>query len=92
MLALTKNASEVLHLVLEYSGAAGVRISPVNPGLPGAYQIFVAGGPEPEDTVLTIDGNHVYLDQAALLELSDQILDAYVDPDGSASFGVAPQE
>lgn len=91
MFTLTKNASELLHLVVEHSGAGGIRIERVSPQLPGTYEIFTVAGPRADDAVLNLDGNDVFMDEIAFLDLSDQILDAYIDPDGAATFAMAPQ-
>lgn len=93
MLTLTENASTIVKTIAEQTGGAegaGLRFSAQNPE-EGSLAVAPAPGPQPGDEVVERDGARVFLEETAAVALSDQVLDAQVDPAGSVQFSIAPQ-
>ena len=92
MLTLTQNASAIVKELIDRlpeADNAGLRLSTDDAA--GGVAVTAVGAPEPGDQVVEQAGATVYLEDAASLALSDQVLDAAVDPQGSVQFSLAPQ-
>ena len=92
MLTLTQNASAIVKELIDRlpeADNAGLRLSADD--AVGGVAVTAVGAPEPGDQVVEQGGATVYLEDAASLALSDQVLDAAVDPQGSVQFSLAPQ-
>ena len=92
MLTLTENASAVVRQISERmpdTEQAGLRLA----SAPDGAGLTVSAVPEatPGDQVLQQDGAVVYLEDVASVALSDQVLDATVDDQGTVAFSLAPQ-
>jgi len=92
MLMLTPTALEAVRTITSTDGSpegAGLRIFTAA----GAetLQLSVAAAPADDDQVLTAEGSRIFLDQRAVTQLSDKILDTQTDADGNGAFVVLPQ-
>lgn len=95
MLTLTETASTVVKAVVAQSPAAepetgGLRIDAQNESADLA--VTIAAAPEPTDSVVEKSGARVFLGEGAVVALSDKILDAQVEDDGSVRFEIANQQ
>lgn len=92
MLTLTENATIAVKSLTEQIPAdtGGLRISEAASPDQG-FALNLAGGPEPQDTVVETDGARVFVDPAASVALNDRVLDAQVADDGSVGFALAQQ-
>lgn len=91
MLTMTDNAAtEIRNLVAapEIPDDGGVRIASTGDG---ALAVALAGGPVDGDAVVEQDGARVFLDHAADEMLTDQQLDAGIDPEGQLLFTLLHQ-
>lgn len=90
MLTLTDNASTAVKTIadrtLGQDADGGLRISS---SADDGYAVAIAATPEPNDEVIGTPGAQVFLEKAAADALTDKVLDASVDPDGSVSFAIA---
>ena len=90
MLTITDTASTAVKTIADRALGAdadgGLRISstPEN-----GYAVAIATAPEATDDVIENQGAHVYLERTASDELTDKVLDAQLDTDGSVSFAIA---
>ena len=93
MLAVTPNASQVIHELVARNGfaeGAGLRIAPTEePGQ--GFTLGVAAAPEADDEVVPIQDHGVFLEPRAAEALDGKVLDAGVGPEGEVSFTVADQ-
>jgi Fe-S cluster assembly iron-binding protein IscA len=92
VLTLTQNASAIVKELIDRlpeADTAGLRLS--SDVAEGGLTVSAVGAPEPGDQVVEQGGATVYLEDAASVALSDQVLDAAVDPQGSVQFSLAPQ-
>ena len=92
MLTLTQNASSIVKELIDRlpeADTAGLRLS--TDVAEGGVAVTAVGAPEPGDQVVEQGGATVYLEDSASLALSDQVLDAAVDPQGAVQFSLAPQ-
>jgi len=92
MLTLTNNASTAVKTIAERAlgedADGGLRISS---STDDGYAVAIATAPEATDVVVDSDGAHVFLEKTASDALTDKVLDAQVDNDGSVSFAIANQ-
>lgn len=97
MLTLTDNANAVVTTIVtgqESGDDAGLRIEPAPaPGPNGEmrFAVQVVAAPETADQVIEAAGTRVFLESEAAEVLSDKVLDAGVDGEGSVSFTILPQ-
>jgi iron-sulfur cluster assembly protein len=93
VLTMTETASAVVKTIVAQSAGAetgGLRIHGSETDAT-AFEVAVAGGPEPADAVVERDGARVFLEPVAATALDDRELDAQVDGDGSFRFAIKPQ-
>lgn len=91
MLTLTENATTVVKTIAAQSpgtAESGLRISAPEAEA-SAFSVAVAPLPEFNDAVVEQDGARVFLDVAASVALSDAVLDASVEENGSVRFALA---
>ncbi len=91
MLAITDEALEALKLLVEETGAEGLRISTSAQSLIGAgpaLQLEPAVGPELGDEILDADGARVFV--ARSMALGDKVLDAEIEA-GQINFALRQQ-
>lgn len=90
MLTLTDNASTAVKSIADRSlgenGDGGLRISSSNED---GFAVAIAATPEPTDEIIENDLAKVFLEKAASEALTDKVLDANVDQDGSVTFAIA---
>jgi len=97
MLTLTENADAVVTTIVgreDASADAGLRIQTAEgqgPNGEARFAVHVVHSPEPADVVVEGPGSRVFLEGAAAEALSDKVLDAGVDEQGSVSFTILPQ-
>ncbi|WP_111720860.1 iron-sulfur cluster biosynthesis family protein [Homoserinimonas sp. OAct 916] len=94
MLTLTEDAQNIVKAITGQSPGAddgGLRIASANPDN-SDFSLAVAPAPEPEDQVVESSGARVFLEENAAMALSDKVLDAQVDEQGSVRFGLGNQE
>ncbi|MCS5717825.1 Fe-S cluster assembly protein HesB [Herbiconiux sp. CPCC 205763] len=100
MLTLTENAGAVVKNLADRTLAAsgdsdtttaaegGLRISTADSS---NFEVAVAPRPQPTDQVVESSGARVYLEPGAADALSDKVLDAEVDENGSVHFSLGVQ-
>jgi Fe-S cluster assembly iron-binding protein IscA len=88
MLTLTPNAESAVRFMSARFGAAGVRISSPLDSEPGEYTLELVTAPEDYDVRVEQGGANVFLDLLTSLELDALALDARIDDNGAAEFGV----
>ncbi len=90
MLTLTDTASTAVKTIAERALGAdadgGLRISSTDDE---GYAVAIATAPESTDVVVETHGAHVFLEKQASDALTDKVLDAQLDTDGSVSFAIA---
>ena len=94
MLTLTNSASTVVKTLIERTpeeADAALRISASEAGATD-LSLAVATQAEPNDTVIESAGAKVYLEQNAALVLTDKVLDAQIDDEGSVRFSIDIQK
>jgi iron-sulfur cluster assembly protein len=94
MLTLTDSASTVVKTLIERTpdvADAALRISASEAGATD-LSLAVASQAEPNDTVIESAGAKVYLEQNAALVLTDKVLDAQIDDEGSVRFSIDIQK
>ncbi|MFP7760062.1 Fe-S cluster assembly protein HesB [Marisediminicola sp. LYQ134] len=93
-LTLTDNASMIVKAIAEQTAGttvAGLRIS-LEQETATDFDISVVPDAEDGDTIVESDGARVFLDVAAAQVLTDAVLDAEVDDEGSVQFSVGTQD
>ncbi|MFB2596221.1 Fe-S cluster assembly protein HesB [Herbiconiux sp. P17] len=97
MLTLTENAGAVVKNLADRTLAAsgtetvtdgGLRISTAESN---NFEVAVAPRPQPTDQVVESSGARVYLEPEAADALSDKVLDAEIDANGSVHFSLGVQ-
>ncbi|WP_382309537.1 Fe-S cluster assembly protein HesB [Herbiconiux sp. UC225_62] len=98
MLTLTENAGTVVKNLADRTLAAsgdvdtvtegGLRISTAESN---NFEVAVAPRPQPADKVVESSGARVYLEPDAADALSDKVLDARIDENGSVHFSLGVQ-
>ncbi|GAB3035757.1 hypothetical protein GCM10027052_12210 [Parafrigoribacterium mesophilum] len=91
MLTLTENASAAIKNLTDQTavaGDAGLRISAAD-DTTGSLKVELTPTPEPSDQLVEDSGARVFLEERAAAALSDKVLDAQLDGDGSVRFAVA---
>lgn len=97
MLTLTENADAVVTTIVGQEDAnadAGLRIQTAEgqgPNGEARFAVHVVPSPEAADVVIEGAGSRVFLEENAAETLSDKVLDAGVDDQGSVSFTILPQ-
>jgi iron-sulfur cluster assembly protein len=97
VLTLTDNANAVVTTIVTgqtEGDDAGLRIQTApdaGPNGEARFAVNIVPSPEPADQIIEAAGTHVYLETAAADALSDKVLDAGVDDEGSVSFTILPQ-
>lgn len=95
MLTLTDNANAVVSSIVTGQGEgaeAGLRIETAQADQgEQRFAVRVVPSPEPADQVIDAVGTRVFLETGAAEALSDKVLDAGVDGEGSVSFTILPQ-
>lgn len=94
MLTLTENATNVVHNLADQAsgnGVGGLRISSNDSG-ETSFSVAVTSEPEPTDEIVESAGARVFLETNAASVLSDKVLDAQVDSDGSVRFAIGQQD
>lgn len=90
MLTLTDTASTAVKTIAERAlgqdADGGLRISSTSDE---GFAVAVATAPEATDIVVENHGAQVFLEKEASDALTDKVLDAQVDTDGSVSFAIA---
>lgn len=90
MLTITDTASTAVKTIAERAlgedAEGGLRISSTPED---GYAVAIATGPEATDDVVDTHGAHIFLEKTASDELTDKVLDAQLDDDGSVSFAIA---
>lgn len=90
MLTLTDNATTAVKTIadrtLGQDADGGLRISS---SADDGYAVTIATAPEPNDEVIGTPGAQVFLEKTASAALTDKVLDASVEPDGSVNFALA---
>lgn len=97
MLVLTEAAAEVVKSVTSNPQApdgAGLRIASAipEPRDPSALQLTAASAPKEADQVVESAGARVFLEPQAAAYLSDKVLDAQFDEQGTAQFSLGRQQ
>ncbi|MGW8484375.1 Fe-S cluster assembly protein HesB [Microbacterium sp. NPDC055903] len=97
MLTLTDNANAVVTSIVtgqDQGDQAGLRIETAQGSGPAGeprFAVRVVASPEPADQIIEAAGTQVFLETGAAEALSDKVLDAGVDGEGSVSFTLLPQ-
>ena len=90
MLTLTDTASTAVKTIAERAlgqdAEGGLRISSAPED---GYAVAIATAPEATDVVVENHGAQVFLEKEASDALTDKVLDAQLDADGSVSFAIA---
>jgi Fe-S cluster assembly iron-binding protein IscA len=90
MLTLTDTASTAVKTIaaraLGQDADGGLRISSTSED---GYAVAIATAPESTDVVVENHGAQVFLEKEASDALTDKVLDAQLDTDGSVSFAIA---
>lgn len=90
MLTLTDTASTAVKTIADRAlgedADGGLRISTTSEE---GYAVAIATAPEASDVVVENHGATVFLEKEASDQLSDKVLDAQLDTDGSVSFAIA---
>ena len=92
MLTMTETAAEAVKtIVAQVPQAAdgGVRIR--DTGADTGFELSVAPAAEATDQVVSTDGAKVFLDEGAAAALTDRVLDAELEDNGSVRFALANQ-
>lgn len=90
MLTLTENASTAVKSLASQipTETGGIRIASATDPQNG-FALSLAPAPAEGDTVVESDGARVFVDEAATAALSDRVLDARVEENGSVGFALA---
>jgi iron-sulfur cluster assembly protein len=95
MLTITSNAAEAIRAIVRSTDVpddAGIRISIARQnGAEASLELAISAAPMEGDSVLEMNGAHVFLDELAAAALDDKSLDAEME-DGEISFGIVEQE
>ena len=94
MLTLTDNASTAIKNLTDQTAVSddtGLRISTAD-DTTGSLKVELTPTPEPTDKVVEDAGARVFLEERAAAVLSDKVLDAQLDGDGSVRFAVGQQQ
>jgi iron-sulfur cluster assembly protein len=95
MLTITSNAAEAIRAIVQGTDVpddGGIRISIARQnGSQAALELALSPAPMDGDSVLEVNGAHVFLDETAALALDDKSLDAEVQG-GEISFGIVEQD
>jgi iron-sulfur cluster assembly protein len=94
MLTLTQNASAAIKNLTDQTAVSdegGLRISTTDDAT-GSLKVELTPTPEPTDQLVEDAGARVFLEERAADALSDKVLDAQLDGDGSVRFAVGEQQ
>ncbi|MEO7006067.1 MAG: Fe-S cluster assembly protein HesB [Terrimesophilobacter sp.] len=94
MLTLTDNASTAIKNLTDQTAVSdnsGLRISTTDDAT-GGLKVELTPTSEPTDQVVEDAGARVFLEERAAAVLSDKVLDAQLDGDGSVRFAVGQQQ
>lgn len=92
MLTMTETAAEAVKTIVSkvpQAADGGVRIA--DTGADTGFELSVAPAPESTDQIVTTDGAKVFLDEGAAAALTDRVLDAELEENGSVRFALANQ-
>ena len=93
MLTLTENASTIVKTLTEQtveSPVGGLRISSPDPNA-SSFAVAVVAAPEPDDQIVIGGEARVFVEETASGVLSDKVLDASFDEQGSVQFQIGLQ-
>jgi iron-sulfur cluster assembly protein len=95
MLTITPTAAEAIRAIVQGTDVpdeGGIRISIARQnGAQASLELALSPAPMEGDSVLELDGAHVFLDETASMALEDKSLDAEIE-DGEISFAIEEQE
>ena len=95
MLTITSNAAEAIRAILQSTDVpddGGIRISIARQnGSQATLELALSPAPMDGDSVLEVNGAHVFLDETASVALDDKSLDADIEGN-EISFGIVEQE
>jgi Fe-S cluster assembly iron-binding protein IscA len=94
MLTITEGAGAAIKNLTDRRATpddAGLRISTADEGT-GNLKAELTPAPEPMDQLVEESGGRVFLEEGAAVALSDKVLDAQLDVDGSVRFAVSEQQ
>ena len=95
MLTITPTAAEAIRAIIQSTDVpddGGIRISIARQnGVEASLELALSPAPMEGDSVLELNGAHVFLDDTASLALEDKLLDAEIEG-GEISFGIMEQE
>jgi iron-sulfur cluster assembly protein len=95
MLTITSTAAEAIRSIVQGTDVpdeGGIRISVAQQnGSQASLELALSPAPMEGDSVLDMDGAHVFLDEMATMALDDKALDADIEGD-EISFGIVEQE
>ena len=95
MLTITSNAAEAIRAIVQSTDVpddGGIRISIAqHNGSQATLELALSPAPLDGDSVLELNGAHVFLDETASMALDDKSLDAEMEG-GEISFGIVEQD
>jgi iron-sulfur cluster assembly protein len=95
MLTITSNAAEAIRAIVQGTDVpddGGIRISIARQnGSQASLELTLSPAPMEGDSVLEVNGAHVFLDEMAAVALDDKSLDAEMQGD-EISFGIVEQD
>jgi iron-sulfur cluster assembly protein len=95
MLTITSNAAEAIRAIVQGTDVpddGGIRISIARQnGSQATLELALSPAPLDGDSVLEVNGAHVFLDETAAVALDDKSLDAEVEG-GEIAFGIVEQD
>jgi iron-sulfur cluster assembly protein len=95
MLTITSNAAEAIRAIIQSTDVpddGGIRISIARQnGSQATLELALSPAPLDGDSVLEMNGAHVFLDETASVALDDKSLDAEMEG-GEISFGIVEQD
>jgi iron-sulfur cluster assembly protein len=95
VLTITPTAAEAIRSIVRSTDVpdeGGIRISIARQnGAEASLELALSPAPMEGDSVLELNGAHVFLDETAAMALEDKSLDAEIE-DGEISFGIVEQE
>jgi iron-sulfur cluster assembly protein len=95
VLTITPTAAEAIRAIIQSTDVpdeGGIRISIARQnGAEASLELALSPAPMEGDSVLEVNGAHVFLDETAAMALEDKLLDAEIDG-SEISFGIMEQE
>jgi iron-sulfur cluster assembly protein len=95
MLTITSNAAEAIRAIVQSTDVpddGGIRISIAQQnGSQATLELSLSPAPVEGDSVIEVNGAHVFLDETASVALDDKSLDADIEGN-EISFGIVEQD